>query len=351
MNKLLSASLSYYCGKTKLAFKIIKKAYEICPDIKTFVDAFAGGGSVGLAAKLNNLQVISNDHSYYSYCYNKAIIENYNFKLNIMDVLKIYNNKLYEQVFFNENVPEEIIKVKEKIIRFVPIPIHYSFLLTASYLNNKQKIFNNEFKYYMINAMITKTFTFISPFSCPIDNLWTDVLLENYKPKYNIKNIKTILQPTIKIVQKVIERLNTAVFYNKQINQVYNMDVFEFLNYIQDNCDLNNTVVYLDPPYKTAYKKYEEMYNIFNDLLFAEKSKPSEFNKMSFLEKIINLLTYKFKYYIISYAGDEVEMLINEIKKFYNNVEVVEIPYKWSLAAVNINTHKNVFEYLIVVKK
>lgn len=351
MNKLLKPALSYFGGKSKIAFKIIKKAHEICPNMQTFIDAFAGGGVVGLAAKLNNIQVISNDHSYYSFCYNKAIIENTTIKLDIYDILRIYANQLYEDMTFKKNIPEEIIKVNNKISKYIPIPMHRNFLLTASYLNNIIKIFNNEYKSYMINALIIKLFVRLSPYSNPVDNLYTDVISDHYNPKYGIKTIKVILQPTINIIQKLIKELNYAVFDNKQLNQVYNMDVNEFLSFIQDKINLEHTVVYLDPPYKDATKTYEDIYNILNELLFKEKSKTSIFNKLNAKEKILSLLTYKFKYYIISYAGKYVNEIVNEITKNNLNCEIVKIPYKWSMPIITNKKCKQVEEYLLIIKK
>lgn len=351
MNKFLKPALSYFGGKSKIAFEIIKKAYEICPNIQTFIDAFAGGGVVGLAAKLNNIQVISNDHSYYSFCYNKAIIENTTVKLDIYDVLKIYNSQLYEDFTLKKNIPEEIIKIESKISKYIPIPIHRNFLLIASYLNNINKIFNNEYKSYMINALIIKLFIRLLPFSNPTDDFFTDIISDHYNPKHGIKAIKTILQPTMNIIQKIIEELNYAVFDNKQTNQVYNMDVYEFLSFIQDKINTEKTVIYLDPPYKDATKTYEDMYNILNELLFKEKSKTSIFNKLNAKEKILSLLTYKFKYYIISYAGEYVNQIINEILKHNLSCEIVKIPYKWTMSTITSKKHKQIEEYLLIIRK
>lgn len=341
MNKFLLACIAYYGGKRKLVKRIINLAKKICPQIDTFVDCFFGGGSVSVAAKLQNWRVLTNDWAYRSYSVAMSLIYNHNEKINEYDLLKIYNNPLFEKAKdINPQLYDEVFK-------YVPIKQHCDFIIATGYLNNVEQLFKNKIKHFMINHLLIKYITRMCHFSNFQTFITYNALVKNKDYKgTTLKQFQNVLQPSIVISQKIANIINNALFNNGKENLVYNIEVKEFINIIKDKINPETTVFYLDPPYLGAIP-YEHNYKLIDEVLFHPMNLTSKLNQKNEYENFFcELLTNINSFYIISYAGDYVDNIINIVKKVKTNVNYEEIDYLWYIGNKPSGIPK-VKEYLI----
>lgn len=338
--KLYNGAPVYFGGKRKLVKKIISLSYKLCHNTEVFVDAFSGSSIVGLAAKLQNWQVLSNDYQFHAYTTAKALIENHNQKLSEYDILKIYNHVEYDKT---ENYLPELYN---KLYKYIPIKQHLKFLVSTSYLNNKLGIFKNEYKKHLINLLIIRYINSILPY-CNIES--TDpykVFVEdkNLNPK-TVKIIAKELKLSYNVAKKCVNKINNSLFNNNKNNIVFNDDVLVFFDKIKDLINNDKTIVYLDPPYYGSVP-YEVEYSLLNDLLFAEKKTKSVYNQKEWEEFFLKLLTKFSNYYIISYAGEYIENMVKLVKQVKHKVDVLEYDYIWTIGEKD-NKKIKTKEYLI----
>lgn len=327
MNKYLNGALAYFGSKTKLAKKIVSYF-----EGETVADAFLGGGSVSIWSKVNNFQVLCNDHQRTSVELGKAIIENNNIYLTKYDLLKIYNTK------FDETKHKDYDLIKKLFI----IPQHTNFISKCSYLVNVENIFKSETKKAMINLLLIKYMLSIRPYSNFCSNLYGNIL--NNDTIYSgstIKSIKRILTPSIKIASLIMKKINSSIFNNNKHNKVYNLDVIEFVKQI--NCN----TLYLDPPYKGS-SNYEDYYSSMNKILYFETKEKSKFNKRDYIIFFKDLLTnsLRFNKIVISYSGPETNNVIKLCQETGKNVEVIKVPFKYSIKG---RENQDCFEYIIIL--
>ena len=334
-SRFLEGLPGYFGGKQKLVKRIISCFNK--GDNFTVVDAFCGGGSVSLWSKLNNYRVISNDHQYLSYQIQKSFIENNCIKLTKEDVLRLFNylKQVNIKELPNYNKCQELFVLDQ----------HARFVCGASYLVNKINVFKNEHKKSLFNILISRYCSLIRPYQNFTSSLNKKIMDNvNTKQSYeinssSIKKTNLLLTNSLDLALNVMDRINKSVFNNGHKNECYNLDVFSFLNNI-NNMHLANTILYLDPPYYGC-ESYEHYYLPITNILLCEngnqKQNISVFNLKDYKTFFENLLTnsLKFNRLVISYAGKATESIIKLVEK-YRKIEIIKIPVHYSVSGKDV---------------
>ena len=150
-----------------------------------------------------------------------------------------------------------------------------------------------------------------------------------------------------------VKEYNNCIFDNKKDNKAYNMDIFDFLDNINDN-NIKIDLIYFDPPYGGTHCdiNYWEDTKLYNRTKQPkDKLKKSDFTKKK-LDDVFTKLFEKsknIKYWLISYNSKSTpnkEEMTKLIKKYKNNVIFNEYKLKNNNGGMGLKKGSN--EYLIL---
>ncbi len=318
--------------------KIVDWIFSHIPkDVTTIFDAFSGGVSVSYEAKKRGFRVLSNDILSINYLLAKALIENNKETLNEKDVNLIFDGKPkkgfmyehYSEVLF---FPEECMELDQ-------------------YRENIEKLdsdYKKALAYILIRRAMIRKMPY-SRFNLPWNKI-KQLRDEEYSYKkyrrrraYHNKSFKEHFLENL-------EEYNDAIFNNGMDNKAYNEDIFELIPKIEAD------LIYLDPPYTGTMNNYFGFYGVIDEYIKNKKIKPF---KNNFVDKKTALILFdklfskldKFKYWLLSYNNSSYptkEQLLNLIKKYSNNIEVIERKHIYQVTGKERKTKNK--EYLFIVK-
>lgn len=306
-------------------------------DVNTIFDAFSGGCSVSFEAKKRGYEVICNDILKINSLIGKSLIENSNVNLSNEDIKLIFSGKPikgfvyknYSNVFF---FPDECMELDQ-------------------YRDNIEKL-NSPYKKALALVLLRRAMIRKMPYSrfnIPFEKVKQlrdeEYSYKHYKRKraYHNKSFKEHFLENL-------EEYNNSIFDNGKNNKSYNGDVFEIISKV--NADL----IYLDPPYTGTMNNYFGFYGFFDSFINSESGKP--FNN-NFIDKKTSLELFerlfsglkKYKYWILSYNNSSYpskEALINLIKKFTEDVKIIEKNHNYQITGKETKTQNK--EYLFIVR-
>lgn len=332
-------TLNYIGSKHTLCPTLINIISQEIPNLGelSFLDMFAGTGSVGFRFQDITNKCFANDLEYYSYIINSALIKcQYSSKLqhilnecNGLDGVKglIYKN------YSENNECERMFFTSSNAQKCDAIRIYIQNLL------NENDINIDEFHFLLASLIVS--IDKVANTSCVYG-----AYLKEYK-KSSLKNM-------------IVLPIHTKTDIKTEFNQVFNLPA-EQLSKQGNNYD----IVYIDPPYNQ--RQYSANYFPLNyiasyDETINLKGKTGViegYNKSHFCSKVkvyqafkILLDNLKCKYIFISYNN---EGLLNcdELKDLfssYGELKLYKIPYKKFKAQKNV-TGDTVFEFLWFINK
>lgn len=327
-------SINFIGNKEKIAAWICENFPN---DVRSFFDAFSGGGSVSYCAKQKGLKVFSNDVLNINYLISKSLIENNNEKLDQTDISIIFSGKPvkgfmyknYSNVFF---FPEECMELD-------------------LYRQNIEKL-SSEYKKAIAVTLIRRAMVRKMPYSR--FNLGWDKIKQLRDEEYSYKNYKRRRayhnQSFKEHFLSNVEEYNNAIFDNNQKNKAYNEDIFNLLGKIKAD------LIYLDPPYTGTMNNYFGFYGVIDEYIKSEKLKPFDNN---FIDKKISLLLFdklfsslsNYKFWILSYNNNsfpEKKELLKIINKYSSDVKIIERKHDYKVTGKD-NKKQNK-EYLFIIK-
>lgn len=306
-------------------------------DVKrgVFVDAFAGSGSVGWAAKERGFNVITNDILYSNYITNKALIENNSQVITGEDLQRVFDvedvrgfmTHTYTNRYYFESECVELDTYREGVMRV-----------------------DNEYKRALLFALIKRCMIIKMPFSHFLPS-WKSIKKERdeeyvwrkYKRRGSTQNF-------------TFKRLMCANYneYNQGVIEgvakSYNEDTFELLP------KLEGDVLYLDPPYIGTLSRYHSLYRAVNDFILGEKSSPykddfnSKRNATSTLHKLFTASS-GFRCIAMSYSnlGTPDINTLKKIMKSYGDVSIREKRHDYSYTSAKRRGVGK--EYIIICRR
>ena len=332
-------SLNYIGCKQTLCPILIDVITNELPNLSdlSFLDIFAGTGSVGFRFQDITLTCSSNDLEYYSYVINYALIKTkYSDKLqSILDhcnsltrvkglIYKNYSlNDECERMFFTADNAQKCDAIRQYIEE----------------IKNTEVI--NIDEYYFLLASLLVSIDKVANTSCVYG-----AYLKEYK-KSSLKEINVL-------------PIHTKTDNKTELNQVFNLTAEEL-----SKTDNYFDVVYMDPPYNQ--RQYSANYFPLNyialykeDVLIKGKTGIIEgYNKSSFCSKpkvyqsFKTLLdNIKCKYIFISYNNEGL-LSCDELKELfisYGELKLYKIQYKKFKAQKKVDGD-TVFEYLWFINK
>lgn len=252
----------YLGGKRKLLPWIFGHLKRVVPDSQwpdlTFADAFVGGGSISLFAKLNGFrQVLANDWSSRSQLVIQGLLQNQSVTLSREDVLRLIQIQLdtpglIEQILcpsvFSSRHAKALDQLRVGIEQFsCPVKQALGRLLLWHLVTD-----------YV--AFGTSIGTSNRPFAEVLDGVrdW-----QSLNPKrFMDGSFEKLLQPTWKNLESLRKRINQGACGGSPV-QGFQMDATEFIDSIQAN------ILYLDPPY-AGTTGYESSNRVLDTVLFGE---------------------------------------------------------------------------------
>lgn len=303
----------------------------------SFLDMFAGTGSVGFKFQYLTNNCSSNDLEYYSYVINNALIKSpYSNKLQqIIDKcndLEGIDGLVYTNYSENKHC-ERMFFTSENARKCDAIRVY------IEELKNTDKININE--YYFLLASLIVSMDKVANTSCVYG-----AYLKEYK--------KSSLKPLVVIP------IHKKTDINHNVNNVYNMSAEEL-----SSQDIYYDVVYMDPPYNQ--RQYSANYCPLNyiakyDTNIVLKGKTGTidgYNKSGFCSKSkvydsfkVILDNMKCKYIFISYNNEGLlsyDELVDLLSS-YGELKLYKIPYKKFKAQKNVSGD-TVYEYLWFINK
>lgn len=332
-------TLNYIGSKQTLCPILTKIINAEVLDLKShsFLDMFAGTGSVAFRFQDITNKCAANDLEYYSYVINYALIKSpYSTKLQtIIDCCNALNgikgliyknyseNDECERMFFTSQNAQKCDAIRNHIQK----------------LKNDLLIDNNEFNFLLASLIVS------------IDKVAnTSCVYGAYLKEYK----KTALK------ELVILPIHTKTDIKTDQNQVFNLPA-EVLSKLDNYYD----IVYMDPPYNQRQysanyfplnyiASYDETINLKGKTGIIEGYNKSHFcSKVKVYDAFKTLLdNIKCKYIFISYNNeglltcDELKVLFSS----YGELKLYKIPYKKFKAQKNVSGD-TVFEFLWFINK
>jgi adenine-specific DNA-methyltransferase len=302
--------------------------------INKFIDLFSGTGSV--SDHFNNIyEVISNDIMYYSFVFTKSLFLISKLSpeevVEINDIITLLNNKndYVTNGFFYQNYSEISGRT-------------YFTDENSMKIDTIRKEINNYEKYkdILLSLLISAV--------CKISN--TTGVFGAFLKKYKLSSLK-------KIQLEYIKQTNT----NKKNNVFYNTDVLNFINFISG---IDESIVYIDPPYNT--RDYGSNYHILETLCLDDdpeikgktglrvKKQGNCFYKKSTYRSYFYSIIAKCssaKIMVISYSSTgllsvaDMEDIL--LKNNRTNIEIFKKEYKKYKSNTSGDNEK-IYEYLII---
>ena len=332
-------TLNYIGSKQTLCPILTNIINSQVPDLKShsFLDMFAGTGSVAFRFQDITNKCAANDLEYYSYVINYALIKSpYSTKLQtIIDCCNDLNGikgLIYKNYSENDEC-ERMFFTSQNAQKCDAIRLH------IQHLKNDLLIDNNEFNFLLASLIVS------------IDKVAnTSCVYGAYLKEYK----KTALK------QLVILPIHTKTDIKTDQNQVFNLPA-EVLSKLDNYYD----IVYMDPPYNQRQysanyfplnyiASYDETINLKGKTGIIEGYNKSHFcSKVKVYDAFKTLLdNIKCKYIFISYNNeglltcDELKVLFSS----YGELKLYKIPYKKFKAQKNVSGD-TVFEFLWFINK
>ena len=302
---------------------------------KSFIDMFAGTGSVGFRVQGIVSKVIANDLEYYSFVINNALLKcNYSLKLKgIIDdcqtmlgveglVFQNYStNSLCNRMFFSNENARRCDSIRQHIEQ---LKVNDAITLE---------------EYYFILASLLVAVDKVANTSC---------VYGAYLKQYKASAMKNF----------VLIPIHSRTDLNTEKNSVYNVRAEEL-------CVSSADIAYIDPPYNQ--RQYSANYCPLN---YIAKYDPSiiltgktglieNYNKSDFCSKVKVKVAFKHlldnthcQYIFISYNNEglvKCDELI-ELLSTYGALKLYKIPYKKFKAQISVDGD-TVYEYLWFIDK
>ena len=318
--------------------KIVEWISSLIPsDTVTLLDIFAGGSSVGYAAKEKGYEVYSNDILAINYHIADALIENNEETLTKEDIETIFNGEPFEG-FMYQNYADKFYFADEckqldlyrQNIEKLPTAHKKSLALI---LMRRAMIRKMPYSRFTINWEKIKQLR---------DE---DFSYEHYgrRRAYHNQSFRFHFEDNLK-------EYNDAVFNNGKSNKAYNLDVYDAIAQIEAD------VVYMDPPYSGTMNDYFGFYGLLDSYVNGVVAEPFENNfidKKTIIDQFDKLFASlsKYKYWMLSYnsrSKPNKDELLELLKKYSDNVEVHEMPYAYRVTGKE-KKQKDI-EYLFIVK-
>ena len=311
-----------YIGSKKLLLADIERVIdENVKFAQTFCDIFSGTACVGNYFK-KKYKIISNDLLYFSYCIQKAIIENNSvpkFEKLSFNPIEYFNNLTQVEL---EKLPED---KRLCVNNFSPagerMYLSEKNALKVDYIRNiieewRSKSLINEREYYYLVVVLIEAIPFVSNISGTYgayNKFWDKRSLNDLK----LKNIE--------------------IFDNKFENKAYNLDGNKLIKTISGD------ILYIDPPYNK--RQYSSNYHLLETVakydfpilkgvtgLRENEAKSNYCRKNTVLCSFEDLIkNANFEHIIMSYNTEGLMMVSdieNIMRSYGKNYKMYEIPYR-----------------------
>lgn len=332
-------TLNYIGSKHTLCPTIVDIVSKEIKDLKTksFMDLFAGTGSIGFRFQELVNSCNANDLEYYSYVINNALLKcNYSEKLQVIIndcnklegieglVFKNYSvNESCQRMFFSNENAKKCDAIREYIEK----------------LKNENSI--NQCEYYFLLASLLVVVDKVANTSC---------VYGAYLKKYKASAMKCFDLIPIHTVTTLVPEKNSV--YNTKAEELGQID-----HYFD--------IVYMDPPYNQ--RQYSANYGPLNYIALYSSSINitgktgliENYNKSDFCSKVkvkkafkTLLENIKCRYIFMSYNDEGLlgytELV--EMLSLYGKLKLYKIPYKKFKAQQSVSGD-TVFEYLWLIDK
>lgn len=334
-----------YIGSKKLLLADIERVIdENIKSAETFCDIFSGTACVGNYFK-QKYKIISNDLLYFSYCIQKAMIENN----HVPGFEKLGFNPVE---YFNNLSQRELEKLPRNkrfcLNNFSPaggrMYLSEKNALKVDFIRNtvedwKGKFLISEGEYYYLIAVLIEAVPFVS----------------NISGTYGAYNKFWDKRSLNDLILKDIE-----VFDNKKENKAYNLDGNELIKII------NGDILYIDPPYNK--RQYSSNYHLLETVakydspllkgitgLRENEAKSDYCKKNAVLQSFEDLIkNADFKHIIVSYSTEGL-MGVNDIEsvltKYGTDYKLYEIDYRRFKSRDKCKQEGNLKELLFYIRK
>ena len=324
-------------SKSKLLPEIWSVASQF--QAETVIDLFSGSGIVGYMFKAQGKTVISNDYMFMSSTFTKAMVENNNVVLPLVEAKDLLITHK-ESDHFVANTFKDLYYTDDE-----------NDLIDTLRTNIAQ--IHDQYKHAIAMTALIRACTKKRP-----RGIFTYTVSRYNDGRKDLQ--KTLAQQFL----EAVEAINKAVFDNGKSNKSRNSDAMELRI---DHADL----VYIDPPYYSPLSdnEYVRRYHFVEGLArnwkgveIQEhtqtkkfKSYPTPFSTRKGAADAFDRLFRKFagSILIVSYSSNSLptqDEMVAIMAKYKKRVEVVPVDYKYSFGNQNeAKTHRNsVQEYLFV---
>jgi adenine-specific DNA methylase len=332
-----------YLGNKIKYIDFIKQ--NIPDDVSIICDAFSGSGIVSYELK-KKYKILSNDILSSGYQITCGLIENNSTKLTENDLKNIVKINSKKKTFIEDNFTNLYYTQDECI-----------FLdnLYSNIIETKNKYKKSIFFTAICRTLIRKI---LFAYFCHTK------AIEYRNDEKRWKRNPAINRDIKEMFLEYVKEYNNCIFDNKKDNKAYNMDIFDFLDNINDN-NTKIDLIYFDPPYGGTHCDYGSYYHFLETYIHywedtklynktkqpKDKLKKSDFTKKKLDNVFIKLFekSKNIKYWLISYNSKSIpnrEDMILLIKKYKNNIVFNE--YKLENNNGGMGLKKGSSEYLIL---
>jgi len=271
---------------------------------------------VSLFGKARGYRVIANDVALRSYVIGKALIENNHVSLDVEDVNRLFVNDPDNTGFVEANFARSVLTAKHA--RF----LDNGFAVTRKVEGAKRWLLLLLLTKYILRMRPMGNFGAKTIIKQAEDGRW-EQMNQNYLKDLLSRNIAGHPKAVAEKLRRVV---NAGVFSNGQVNEIHQLDVFEFLNQVEGD------VLYLDPPY-AGTSAYETSLRALDCILEGKivREEASVFSRSGALEALERLFaaSQKFPLWVVSYGNAAIglDTLVELVAKFKKDVTAEEIPY------------------------
>jgi adenine-specific DNA-methyltransferase len=332
-------TLNYIGSKQTLCPTLINIIKTEITDLKSmsFLDMFAGTGSVGFRFQDLTNNCSANDLEYYSFIINNALLKcSYSSKLqeiiNYCNTLDGIDGLIFTNYSKNDNC-ERMFFTVENARKCDAIRTYIETLKTDNTVQQNE--------YYFLLASLIVSMDKVANTSC---------VYGAYLKEYKKSSLK----------EMIVSPIHTKTNINSYENNVFNMTAEEL-----SKSDIYTDIVYMDPPYNQ--RQYSANYCPLNYIAYYDNTivlngktgTIDGYNKSNFCSKVrvfeafkTILNNVKCKYIFISYNNEGLLHYDELIELFgsYGELKLYKIPYKKFKAQKNVSGD-TVFEYLWVINK
>jgi adenine-specific DNA methylase len=337
--RFLTALPAYPGGKRRLLGRIFKHLPRPA-EVRTFVDAFLGGGSVSLMAKARGYRVLCNDLAERAYIVGRALVENSRVTLSEADTLRLFVPHPDAGTFVQDRFGGKVLTVKHAafldnalaVARSVEEPKRSLLLLLIMKFVLRQRPAGNFGARRITRQMEAGEWNEINP------NYLRDGL------------IKRVAGHPKALLDRLRVQIDGGVFSNGQQNKAHQMDAVEFLQQVQGD------VAYFDPPY-SGTTSYETALRPLDEILAGHPIEPerSRFSSRDGLQALADLLDQAghFPIWVLSYGNAEASLddVVRLVEKFrpVQHAEAVKYVHCTGLASEEHRERNR--ELLIVARR